>query len=192
MRYLKAYKIFENDRLEYKEDDSDSKKLASESLNKKIDQIKHFNNRKNNLEKLILDNRGEDSKDISKNIEDIIEDTDGVRNPFLGMYVSIINKMKRIEDMKDKLEYFDKLKKERESDLKAINLLSDPNDKNEQKEKLNNQLSDIDENVSDMKDDIKDLEKEIQEDKSKMEDHIKEVENQFKEDVKNSGWSLKD
>jgi len=192
MEYLKTFKIFENDRLSYEEDDSSSKKLATDSLNTKIEQIKNFNSRKDNLEKLILSNRGEESKDISKNIEDIIEDTDGVKNPFLSMYVSIVNKMKRIEDMKDKLEYFDKLIKERKSDLSAVNLLSDPNDKNEQVEKLNDQIDDINTKVSDMENDIKDLENEIEEDKSDMKDHIKDVENKFKEDVKQSGWSLED
>ena len=192
MEYLKTFKIFENDRLSYEEDDSSSKKLATDSLNTKIEQIKNFNSRKDNLEKLILSNRGEESKDISKNIEDIIEDTDGVKNPFLSMYVSIVNKMKRIEDMKDKLEYFDKLIKERKSDLSAVNLLSDPNDKNEQAEKLNDQIDDINTKVSDMENDIKDLENEIEEDKSDMKDHIKDVENKFKEDVKQSGWSLED
>jgi len=191
MEYLKTFKIFENDRLSYEEDDSSSKKLDTDSLNTKIEQIKNFNTRKDNLEKLILSNRGEESKDISKNIEDIIEDTDGVKNPFLSMYVSIVNKMKRIEDMKDKLEYFDKLIKERKSDLSA-NLLSDPNDKNEQVEKLNDQIDDINTKVSDMGNDIKDLENEIEEDKSDMKDHIKDVENKFKEDVKQSGWSLED
>ena len=191
MEYLKTFKIFENDRLSYEEDDSSSKKLDTDSLNTKIEQIKNFNTRKDNLEKLILSNRGEESKDISKNIEDIIEDTDGVKNPFLSMYVSIVNKMKRIEDMKDKLEYFDKLIKERKSDLSA-NLLSDPNDKNEQAEKSNDQIDDINTKVSDMENDIKDLENEIEEDKSDMKDHIKDVENKFKEDVKQSGWSLED
>jgi|AntRauTorckE6833_2_1112554.scaffolds.fasta_scaffold88547_1 predicted nucleic acid-binding Zn-ribbon protein len=190
MEYLKTFKIFENERLEYGEDDSQSKKLATDSLNKKIEQIKHYNNRKDSLEKLILDNRGKDAKDISKNIEDIIEDTDGVRNPFLSMYVSIVNKMKRIEEMKDKLDYFDKLKGERKSDLSAVKTLSDSNDRTEQTDKLNNQIKEIDENVSDMKDKIKELEKEIEEDRKDMEDHIKEVEQEFKDNVKEGGWSL--
>lgn len=190
MRYIKPYKIFENERLDYEDDDSDSKKMATDSLNKKIEQIKHFNNRKDNLENLILDNRGEEAKDISKNIEDIVEDTDGVRNPFLSMYVSIANKMKRIENMKDKLDYFDKLKKERKSDLSAVKTLSDSNDRTEQTDKLNKQIDEIDENVSDMKDNIEDLEKEIEEDKSKMEDHIKEVEQEFKNNVKEGGWEI--
>jgi len=191
IRSYKQYRIFEDDdKLEYSDKDENSVKVASDSLNTLIDQIKEFNSKKSNLEKLIMDNRGEDKKDISKNIEDIISSGDG-RNKFLSMYVAIVGKMRKVANFKDKIDYFNKLMMERKGDLTNTRSLSDAADREEQSKKLNDQIQDITEKVKDMGDKIKDLENEISENKKDLEKSIKDVEQEMKKNVKDSEWDIK-
>ena len=180
MKYLKEYKIFEADRvLDYEDKDKESVKISTDSLNDLAEQIKDFETKAKNLEKLIMDNRGEDAKYISKNIEDIIVDKDMGRNPFLSMYVSIIEKMKRVADMQDKIDYFNQLENERKGDLSAAKNLSDITDREEQQQKLNTQIDDIHEKVGDMRNDIKDLEKDIAQNKSEFDKFKRDAEKDF-------------
>jgi len=192
--YIKSYdqyRILENDdKLEYGDNDDDSVKVASDSLNILIDQIKEYKSKRGNLENLIMNNSGEESKDISKNISDILDDGNDGRNKFLSMYVTIVGKMRKVANLEDKIKYFDELKKERKGDLVSSSNLSDITDREEQKAKLTDQVTDIDKNVNDMKKDISDVEREIAENKKDLEKNIKEVEKKFKDDVKNSEWSV--
>ena len=196
MNYLRSYKqyrILENDeKLEYEDSEKDTVKVATDSLNILIDQIKEFKAKKDNLEKLIMDNRGEDKKDISKNIENIIDDRDDGRNKFLSMYVTIVEKMRKVADLEDKIEYFSQLERERKGDLTSSKNLSDVTDREEQQQKLNQQISDITENVKEMEDQIRDLEKEIVQNERDLDKNVKEVEKEFKQNIKDTEWNIQD
>jgi uncharacterized protein YhaN len=178
--------------LDYEDDEKDSIKVAADSLNILIDQIKEFKSKKDNLENLIMNNRGEDQKDISKNIEDIIDDRDDGRNKFLAMYVTIVEKMRKVADLQDKIEYFTQLDQERKGDLTASKNLSDVTDREEQQQKLNQQINDITENVKEMEDQIRDLEKEIAQNERDLDNNVKDVEKEFKQNIKDTEWNIQD
>jgi len=191
MNYLRSYKqyrVFEDQDkiIDYDKNDKDSVKQASDSLNNLIQQLNDFKTKRNALERLIMDNRGEKAKDISKNIDDIVNDRKMGKNPFLSMYVSILDKEKRIADLEDKIDYSQQLEKERRGDLESSKGLSDISDREDQKNKLNQQIEDIKSNVRDMQDKIKDLEDEIKKDKSDLDKHMKELKRDFERDSKES------
>lgn len=151
MKYLKTYKIFE----------------SNEELERLKKEISKFNSKKGNLERLIVGNIGEDKKDISNNVEQIVGE-----NIFLKKWATVMRKEARIKDLELRLEYFDQLHRERTGNLQNVKNLSDPEDRRSQEEKLNNQLSDIKDNVSKIKENIKELENEVKEDKAQLEEYI--------------------
>ncbi|CAG7580170.1 MAG: hypothetical protein SLAVMIC_00282 [uncultured marine phage] len=195
-KYLKTYrqyKIFEADRkLDYEDTEKETVKVATDSLNDLAEQIKDFNNKKSNLEKLVMDNRGEDAKDISKNIEDIIMDKDMGRNPFLSMYLTIVEKMRKVANLQDKIDYFNQLENERKGDVTASKNLSDATDREEQQQKLNTQIEDIHDKVREMRNEIDELEKEIAQNKSELDKFKKDSEKDFEEDIDATQWTMKD
>lgn len=173
MKYLKRFKIYENE-------NNDS----SNNLEELKNEISVFNSKKVNLEKLITTNVGEDKKDISRNIEQIVGE-----NRFLKKWSFIMKKIARVKEGELKLEYFDDLHKERKNNLNNVKKLSDPEDRKTQTEKLTNQIKDIEENVSDLKETIKELEESIEENKKQLNEDIKEIIENMKEidtDIDNS------
>lgn len=196
MNYLRSFKKYrtleaQDKIIDYDKDDKETVSQSTDSLETILQQLNDFKNKRTSLERLIMDNRGEESKDISKNIEDIIVDKDMGKNPFLSMYVTILEKDRRVSDMEDKIDYFRQLEKERQGDIDATKNLSDITDREEQKQKLNQQIEDIKEKVRDMESDIKDLEKEITKAKSDLDKHMKDIKKEYERDSKDTQRRMK-
>jgi len=125
-----------------------------------------------------MDNK--EGKDISSVVKDIIDE-----NRFLTMYHPVVKKMADIESTKSRVEYYKQLLSERENDLTLSANLSDPEEKKEQTEKLNNQIDDIKEKGKTMKDKSKEMEDNVEEEKKDLEEFIDNMKKQFEEDIKN-------
>lgn len=190
---FRQYKLIESqDKLvDYDDKVEDNNKQSSETVENTIQQLNDFKTKRTALERLIMNNRGEESKDISKNIDDIVEDKKMGKNPFLSMYVTILTKDRKVLDLQDKLDYFNKLEKERLSDINATKNLSDASDREEQKQKLEQQIEDIKEKVRDMKKDIDELESEISKDKSNLDKHMKDIKRERERDLKDTQRRMK-
>lgn len=190
---FRQYKLIESqDKLvDYDDKVEDNNKQSSETVENTIQQLNDFKTKRTALERLIMNNRGEESKDISKNIDDIVEDKKMGKNPFLSMYVTILTKDRKVLDLQDKLDYFNKLEKERLSDINATKNLSDASDREEQKQKLEQQIEDIKEKVRDMKKDIDELEAEISKDKSNLDKHMKDIKRERERDLKDTQRRMK-
>lgn len=181
MKYIKRNKIIleaNEDSIEIEQKDSISIAEIKERFNDLKDEIKEFEQRRSKLEKIIMDNT--EGKDISKVVEDTI---DG--NRFLTMYSPIVKKMVDMKALENRIEYYKQLLSERENDLSLSANLSDPEEKQEQTDKLNGQIDDIKEKGKNMQDQIKDMEKKVEEEKEDLKNYIDNIQKQFEEDIKN-------
>ena len=187
MKYIKRHKLIleaDEDIIEIEQKDSTSIAELKERFNDLRDEIDEFEQRRSKLEKVVMDNT--EGKDISKVVEDII---DG--NRFLTMYHPVVKKMADLEALEKRVEYYKQLLSERENDLNLSKNLSDPEEREEQSNKLNGQIEDIKEKGKNMQDQMKEMQKQVEEEKKDLKEYMDNMEKQFEEDIKNLEINVK-
>ena len=182
--YIHSYNsFFENINFE---SDSDSIRIANDKLNDLKSEISDFNSKKSNLENLIVNNVGEDKKDITRDIDNIVKE-----NRFLSRYVTILNKKRRLREMELRLDYYSNLLEERKGNLSQTSKLTDEADRREQRDNINEQIKNTQDSIKKIKDDYKEVEKEIKEDLSNFKDYMKDLEDDAKETIQKTSWNMK-
>jgi len=180
MKYIKRNKLIKEDNeevIEVDKTDSDSMSKLKERLNDLKDEVNEFNMKKSKLEKIVMDNR--EGKDISKVIEDIING-----NKFLTMYYPVVKKMLNADLLKERIDYYKKLLVERGGDLESSKNLSDPEERQEQEDKINAQIDSIKEKGKDMEEKLKEMEKKVDEEQKDLEKYIDNMKDKFEDDLK--------
>lgn len=158
MKHLKIYEEFSIDRIV-----TNDKKTALDKLN---NDLTVFKSRKNNLKNLVLSNRNTD-KDITKNIEQIVQD-----NRFLERYLEILNKELKVENLEDGIENTNDSLKEKQLDLTNANQIEDKEIKQLQIDKINDQIKKYKESIINDKKKISELEPEIKQMESALQKDI--------------------
>lgn len=183
MKYIKRHKLV-RENISANQEDSKSVKSLEERFDKLKSDISEFNMKKSNLESTVMNNK--DNKDISNVVDKIIND-----NTFLRKYYSIVSKMKSVQNAKDRVSYYTDLLRNRRSDISMLNRLSDPEERKEQKDKLDNQIKDILEKKRGMEDKVKELDKKIADEKKELDIYMKDLEKSIKDDIKKLEITLK-
>jgi len=156
------------------EEQNDTKVLQAEVLR---DSINMFNNRKSNLESLILSNI-DDNKDISKNVSDIVED-----NVFLSIFKQILTLRGTIVRYNNNIKDMDVKISDIQNDVYLINKVSDDDRKKEMLVKIKQREDGFKKKRDEYKKTITitDTEREIKEVEVKLADMIKEQGDKIKE-----------
>ena len=181
LNYIKNYKVYlEN--IDFGGDE-DSEDISQKKLEDFSKELSEFNSKKGNLENLIVNNVGDDKKDINNDVEKIVGE-----NSFLKRYVSVLNKKRRINEMELRLKYYSNLKKERQDNITQTRKLTDEQDRKEQIEKLNDQISEVDESINKIEKDSKELSNEIKEDEETFKTYLDDLKSKIEEEVNKKEW----
>ncbi len=179
MKYIKRHRLIleADEHIEVEEKDSTSISELKERLNDLKGEIDVFEQRRGKLEDVVKANK--EGKDISSVIEDIIDE-----NRFLTMYHPVVKKMADVELIEERIEYYKQLLTERENDLKLSANLSNPEEREEQAEKLNGQIDDIKEKGKGMEEQLKEMKKQVEDEVKDLKEYIDNMEVKFEEDIK--------
>lgn len=142
-------------------------------------QLRDFNTKKGNLKNLILNNIDTD-KDISKNYKDIVED-----NPFLSSYGNMLKLEASIKRKELRIKEFDKEVASLQNDLTLLNGMSDEEDRETQRENIENRIKDKKEDSKKTEDSIKQTQEKIRLMEEGIKEFIKEKTDELKEIQKN-------
>jgi ABC-type transporter Mla subunit MlaD len=179
MKLITKYKLF-LEALNINDDEPEVLKNAKETLNTFEEDLKEFNSKKQQLATLI---ENSDGKDIEKDIENIIGKGDE-RNELLSKYLTILTLRKNILQQQGRLEYFTKMKQQRRENISDINKLSDPEEKKQQMDSLNQQIADLDEKYKSMDNSLKENEKELKDKEKELDDYIKDSKKEMDDALK--------
>lgn len=142
-------------------------KVALEDLEKLSDDIKIYNSRKSNLKNLIMGNI-ETNKDISKNIDDIVKS-----NRFLKMYLSILNNMATLEQVKKSIEDLNNKIADKKSDINDAKSIEDQASKNKKVNELNADIAEINKTLKEKANKITELNKSILQNENELKKTLK-------------------
>lgn len=167
MRYLKTYILF-NEKFDIKDTDEEDIKMSKEKMNKLVDYITEFPQKKPQIDAIFKDLK-KDNETISKELQNLLGKEDAGpgadRNPFLVDYVEISKLTRKVDDIQNQ-RALDKIKLD--DFQQQLSLSKNP----DVKANISSSISDVNNRLADKSKQILDVKKELEEKKKKLDEKI--------------------